>query len=83
MNGQSSTVNGIDCVAHDHIMITIDHDERAEALQTSTSDKAMMCLEGHHRDGLIQDIMSAAMLGPVVLEQKLLSLYKSGDLDDG
>lgn len=83
MNGQISTVNGIDCVADDHIMISIDHDGRAEALQTSASDNGLMCLEGHHRDGLIQDIMSAAMLGPDFLEQKLLSLYKSGDLDDG
>jgi hypothetical protein len=39
-------------------------------------------LEQNQLDGLVKDIMSAALVGPQFLEEKLLCLYKSGDLDD-
>ena len=40
-------------------------------------------LDRQQHDRLIEDIMSAALVGPHFLEQKLLTLHKSGDLDDG
>ena len=40
-------------------------------------------LERQQHDRLIEEIMSAAMVGPHFLEQQLLNLHKSGDLDDG
>ena len=41
------------------------------------------CLDKQQHDALIQDIMRAALVGPQYLEEKLLYLYESGELDDG
>ena len=83
MDIQDSRVNGNDCASPKDIIIKIDRDGRKGAFRTSPREDLGLSFEQHQREGLIQDMMNAAMVGPHVLEQKLLALYKCGDLDEG
>jgi|SouAtlMetagenome_1021521.scaffolds.fasta_scaffold25251_1 hypothetical protein len=83
MDSQGNRVNGNHCASPKDIIIKIDQDGQKGAFRTSPREDLGLSLERHQREGLIQDIMNAAMVGPHFLEQKLLSLYKSGDLDEG
>lgn len=74
------SVNG----GHGHAESSLQHSRCSRPNRTvNANGDHRSSLERHQHDGLIQDIMSAALVGPQYLEQKLLRLYRSGDLDDG
>ena len=83
MEGQDSRVNCPAFASPKDVIVQIDQDGQEEAFRTSPREDFGLMLARHQHEGLIQDIMNAAIVGPHFLEQKLLTLYKSGDLDDG